>query len=126
MNRIFLIIFFGIIGMMSSAFADTKTIMISVNKSVPLSIAAKKASELEFRDPNNSTCYMQVQVSQYIPYSSCETDLLCPYWGVALVRLDWNCDLPLRLWLDRINSDKDYTIYYNGKIGPFPIVSGGN
>jgi hypothetical protein len=120
------ILVFGIICLTSTAFADSQTVMISVNKSVPLVEAEAMAEKLEYRDPNMSMCYVQSHVEQYIPYPSCNNDATCPYWGVALVKLDWNCDLPLKSWIERIQSNNNYTIYSNGPIGPFPIVSGGN
>jgi hypothetical protein len=111
-----------------AAFASTgsATLIISVNKTVPLAEAETIAAKLEFHDPNMGTCYVDSHVNQYIPYTSCYNDSSCPYWGVALVDLKWTCDLPLKLWLEKIQGDRNYTIYSNGPIGPFPIVSGGN
>lgn len=109
--------------------AEQETVMVSINKSVPLSEAQSKAKELEQLDSSTGTCYFQAKLTQYIPYSSCENDSTCPYWGVALVDLSWQCNqsLPsLKAWMERVTNDISFTIYSNGQIGPFPIVSGGN
>lgn len=111
---------------MSTALAETKTVMISINKSVPLEEAEKMASELEYDVKSPNSCYMKAQITSYIPYPDCQKDLTCPYWSVVIMDLNWQCDESLKTWLNRVLTSPHYTIYSNGPIGPFPIVSGGN
>ncbi len=116
----------GICGLAGPASADSQTLIISVNKTVPLEEAEAYARKIERVDPTTGTCYLQVHVTQYIPYPSCTDDTNCPYWGVALADLTWQCKQPLKMWVDDMARDANYTIYSNGRIGPFPVVSGGN
>jgi len=106
--------------------AGSQTLIISVNKTVPLAEAEAYAQKLERVDPTTGTCYLQVRVTQYIPYPSCTDDASCPYWGVALTDLSWQCKEPLKTWVDELSKNSNYTIYSNGRIGPLPVVSGGN
>ncbi len=116
-------------GFLPSAFADSDVMIISVNKSVALENAEAAARSLEHQDPSEGTCYFQSKLDQYIPYQSCETDSSCPYWGVAIVSVEWNCGLSnpaLLNWLSGIKANPNFQIYDNGVVEPFPIISGGN
>lgn len=112
-----------------SALAGTETVIVSINKSVPLAEAEATALTLTQYDPSTGTCYFQSELNQYIPFNTCENDPDCPYWGVAIIDLSWECkasETKLKEWMDRVNLDSNFTIYSNGRVGPFPTVSGGN
>jgi hypothetical protein len=126
MRKQFFVLLLGVVGFIPLAFADSQMVMISVNKTVPFAAAELTASKLEATDSNDSACFVQSHVSQYIPYPSCYLDTTCPYWGVALVKVDWSCEAPLKIWIQKIQANRAYTFYGNGQIGPFPVVSGGN
>jgi hypothetical protein len=104
-----------------------KTLMISINKTVPFEQVKDYVQRLEFRGSNAGRCYFHAIVSEYISY---EFDPAAPYYGVALVDLTEVCareqEANYMKWLNDEEARGVYTNYNNSEIEPAPVVGGRN
>jgi|GEM_PF-4102414 len=97
--------------------AERTTLMISVEKTVAAADVDAAVAALERRDFTMGTCFLETNVTEYIPYVD------APYHGVALVEAMWQCDEPVDSWIAKLGSDERYRIWANGRIAPMPSVS---
>lgn len=68
----------------------------------------------------SSTCSASSQVSSFVSIPD------APYYGVVMVRIYSSCKEAAATLYSNIESDKRFSIYSNGNIDPYPVVSAGN
>lgn len=111
----------------------TQTLIVSINKTVcpddsPAMIMCQTlidtAVDALNQHPNSfeQPCWVKADATEYIPYDPSEIS----YFGVALVSLTYTCLDEGQAYMDKVNANEDYTIWGNGRIEPFPGVSGSN
>lgn len=106
-----------------SAFASTKQqLVISINKKPQVScqlLLDNDLTELKnflmFSDPTMGTEYVQAKIVQYIDFCKFAPDV--PYYGIAIVELEFTSEGKKASYIDRITQSGDYTFYENPGIG---------
>lgn len=116
-----------LLGFSQNSLAGSEVLIVSITKNVPLESAETVARALEFHDVSmGASGFIDARVTSYIPYDNCVQDSTCPYWSVALVELRWDDDTKYEAYMAKLHANPDYLVYSNGRVGPLPVVSGGN
>lgn len=107
-----------------SAYAGDVELMISVNKDPncatllsPTEIQ-NAVDALNFLDPTMSNCYVNSQVVGYVDYTAAGFPKDSPYYGIAFVRFQWNCDVHFQAHLETLQENGQYTLFSNPGIDP--------
>jgi hypothetical protein len=96
---------------------EETTLMVSIDRNVSQKEVQAAIDALNHRDLTTGTCWVESAVETYIPYTD------APYYGVALVKLTWQCDETAQDYVNRLHADERYTVWANSRIEPFPVVS---
>lgn len=106
------------------ALAGKSQIMVSIDKAHVAPEQIQDAIQaLEKTATSTGLCFVQTRLDTYVDYYFAPT---APYYGVAILKMEWQCDDVAEKYLKEVNTDDRYTVYSNPKVGGHPIVSGSN
>jgi hypothetical protein len=70
---------------------------------------------LIYRDPTMGNEYVNADLIQYIDYGAAPD---APYYGVAIIELEYTSPTKKEFYIDRLNQSGRYTLYSNPGIAP--------
>ena len=106
-----------------AGFAATEDLIVSIEKTIPVTQVNKAIKDLLVVDASMGQCYFQTSVSVTSDYTKKPNE---PYFAVVILRLEHNCAAARRTsYLKKLMKDKRYKLWSNPVVGGMPSVSGG-
>ncbi|NJL25688.1 MAG: hypothetical protein HC902_11285 [Calothrix sp. SM1_5_4] len=103
-----------------------ETLLVSIDKDKLVSCEgellvpniAELMEFLAYMDPTMGNEYVQAQIIGYVDFSTTEIEV--PYYGVALVEIEYTSEINRAFYIQRILDSGYFTIYSNLDIGSLP------
>ena len=107
-----------------SANAAETVMLVTIEKTIPKTEINAAINNLVRNDISTSQCYLNTELELYVDFDRNDPD--GPYYGVAIINVDYECLETLEAFYKELSADKRYVVQSNGRVGVFPTVSGNN
>ena len=106
-----------------ACFAATEDLIVSIEKTIPVTKVDKAIQDLLVIDASMGQCYFQTSVDVVSNYTKKSNQ---PYFVVVIVRMGHNCAAHRRAsYFKKLMKDKPYKLWSNSVVRGIPSVSGG-